>query len=840
MLGGLIAVPGGAAQAGQTSFTDVTTNPHRWSIKAVEDAGITAGCAPGLYCPSWSVTRAQMASFLARALSLPPRAHTFTDVSAKNNHSGAIGALAHAGITSGCAPGRFCPGDPVTRGQMATFLHRALQLEPGSVAAFSDVGPNHTHADGIGAIARAGITSGCAPDLYCPTTAVSRAQMATFLARGLDLDRGLEGCPAVGATTRERFGAAVRGMPLNSGAAIDDKLYLFSLDVSPSRILEYDTVTERVLRTIPVPNGTRTWATHVMDGVVYFGQWGTSGTETNLFRFDPARDEVEPVAHVPTRGEFWSLTSDDEGLLYAGTRHLGQVATIDPQTGEVGTLAFDQPEDVPDGQVTRLVHHDDRLYLGLGRDRPRLLVRHLDEDRGTEDITPEEVRDGIGGVYSLDVDEHFIAFGTQQDAARLVVIENGPEHEVVHLARFDDEPVISGTTIHGSTIYAAGNGSGSLYALDPDTGEVSWLDTPIANAPTRDLLPANGHLHGISGAGAVWEHDPSARTSVVRDVTKIGADAEALLPQSLSVGPQEALVGVNNAAFLRSVLDPSRTWRTFLPGEPKAGVDVGDDHYVVNYPHATLWRVPSDGAPTLAADWTDVFNRPRHIHHDAANGRLLITARPGFSAEPRGALITFDLSTRTFEVFADPLTARSGDEVDDVPDDPTEPPSEEPPSSIPLERAASYGSWAIVGGDSANATVAAIDDDGAVVWRVDAATDRGRVTGLAVAQETVYGLTRQGWLFALDARSGAAVQPPVRVLSGNSGGELLWKAGALYAVNANTLVAVDPVTYRVHTVATGLGAETFNAPVLRTDADCRLYVLRGRDLERISHDLWTR
>jgi hypothetical protein len=38
-----------------------------------------------------------------------------------------IGRLATAGITRGCNPPDntiFCPGDPVTRGQMVAFLHR--------------------------------------------------------------------------------------------------------------------------------------------------------------------------------------------------------------------------------------------------------------------------------------------------------------------------------------------------------------------------------------------------------------------------------------------------------------------------------------------------------------------------------------------------------------------------------------------------------------------------------------------------------------------------------------------------------------------------------------------
>jgi hypothetical protein len=71
-----------------------------------------------------------MAAFLVRALGLP--AYTgpdrFSDDDG-NVFEGAIERLAQAGITLGCNPpanDRFCPDDPVNRGQMAAFLRRAL------------------------------------------------------------------------------------------------------------------------------------------------------------------------------------------------------------------------------------------------------------------------------------------------------------------------------------------------------------------------------------------------------------------------------------------------------------------------------------------------------------------------------------------------------------------------------------------------------------------------------------------------------------------------------------------------------------------------------------------
>ena len=108
-----------------------------------------------------------------------------------STHAAGIDTLAAAGITVGCAtePLRYCPHSPVTRAQMATFLTRALGLAPAAPAGFADVDPDSTHAAGIDALAAAGITVGCAtePLRYCPHSPVTRAQMATFLTRALSL-----------------------------------------------------------------------------------------------------------------------------------------------------------------------------------------------------------------------------------------------------------------------------------------------------------------------------------------------------------------------------------------------------------------------------------------------------------------------------------------------------------------------------------------------------------------------------------------------------------------------------------------------------------------------------
>jgi hypothetical protein len=165
-------------------FTDLTSM-FSTEIDWLRNRGITLGCATDSFCPDDIVTRAQMAMFLARALGLDTdRAAGFEDVD--GIHAGPITAIATAGITQGCDPEgrRFCPNAPVTRAQMASFLARALALSGSTEDAFSD-DSGSPHESNINAIRAAGITEGCTPDriLFCPNDVVKRGQMAAFMFR---------------------------------------------------------------------------------------------------------------------------------------------------------------------------------------------------------------------------------------------------------------------------------------------------------------------------------------------------------------------------------------------------------------------------------------------------------------------------------------------------------------------------------------------------------------------------------------------------------------------------------------------------------------------------------
>ncbi len=174
------------------SFRDTGITVHRGNISKLAHAGITKGCNPplnDLFCPDDSVTRGQMAAFLVRALGLPRTDLDQFDDDDGSVFEADINALAASGITRGCSARGFCPNRYVTRGEMAAFLDRALKLEATTPDWFVD--DNDSIFEGsIDRLAAAGITAGCNPPAntsYCPHARVTRGQMASFLSRALDL-----------------------------------------------------------------------------------------------------------------------------------------------------------------------------------------------------------------------------------------------------------------------------------------------------------------------------------------------------------------------------------------------------------------------------------------------------------------------------------------------------------------------------------------------------------------------------------------------------------------------------------------------------------------------------
>ncbi len=176
-------------------FTDDNGHPLENGIEAIATAGITFGCNPpanNRYCPDDTMTRAQAAAFVARALNLPESDDDFFDDDNGHALEGAINRLAEAEITLGCNPPantRFCPNRGLTRAEFAAFLARAYDLPETSSDRFVD-DDGHVLEGAINRVAVQGWTFGCNPptnNRYCPDDRLTRAQSAGFVRRALEL-----------------------------------------------------------------------------------------------------------------------------------------------------------------------------------------------------------------------------------------------------------------------------------------------------------------------------------------------------------------------------------------------------------------------------------------------------------------------------------------------------------------------------------------------------------------------------------------------------------------------------------------------------------------------------
>ncbi len=175
------------AEAGPGGFFDVEAGRYySTAIAWLAETGITTGTGPGEFSPHDPVTRGQMATFLWRYNGTPGGSPVapFTDVDRGRYYATAIDWLFSEGITTGTSSTEFSPEDPVTRGQMATFLWRHEGKKGGSPpSGFSDVSTSRYYSPAVDWLLDRGITTGTSATEYSPEDPVTRAQMATFLWR---------------------------------------------------------------------------------------------------------------------------------------------------------------------------------------------------------------------------------------------------------------------------------------------------------------------------------------------------------------------------------------------------------------------------------------------------------------------------------------------------------------------------------------------------------------------------------------------------------------------------------------------------------------------------------
>ena len=196
-----LRIHGGDEQRGDSPdsfFWDINASGsvHGWNLSLLATDGVldNTECGLDLICPGLAIERWVVALWLVRVLDgddpEPLGFNRFEDVHPGLQWAAHVERLAELGITTGCSrnPARYCPRNPVTRAQMASLLARAFDLQSDTPAGFVDVTPQSAHAASIDALAAAGITLGCSagPDRFCPDELVTRGQAASFVVRARD------------------------------------------------------------------------------------------------------------------------------------------------------------------------------------------------------------------------------------------------------------------------------------------------------------------------------------------------------------------------------------------------------------------------------------------------------------------------------------------------------------------------------------------------------------------------------------------------------------------------------------------------------------------------------
>lgn len=177
------------------TFLDDDGSTHEADIEAIAVLGITLGCNPPdntEFCPKDEVTRGQMAAFIRRALELPLASGDFFTDDDGSLFEDDINSITALGIGFGCSESSYCSDTPLRRDEMAELLNRAFGYAPSDIDWFGDDNGNRFETS-INAIGAVGVTRGCNPPDntdFCPDRAVTRQQMASFFVRALTLAGG--------------------------------------------------------------------------------------------------------------------------------------------------------------------------------------------------------------------------------------------------------------------------------------------------------------------------------------------------------------------------------------------------------------------------------------------------------------------------------------------------------------------------------------------------------------------------------------------------------------------------------------------------------------------------
>ena len=187
--------PGGDTPGGDTPgepseienpFIDVKEDDFFFDavLWAVQN-GITNGTTETTFEPNATCNRAQVVTFLYRVFGEPEVTGDmpFEDVASDSWYYKAVLWAVQNGITNGIDATHFGPDLDVTRGQVVTFMYRAVKASAPAESVFADVDEDAFYAAAVNWAAENGVTLGVGNNLFAPDDDCTRGQVVTFLFR---------------------------------------------------------------------------------------------------------------------------------------------------------------------------------------------------------------------------------------------------------------------------------------------------------------------------------------------------------------------------------------------------------------------------------------------------------------------------------------------------------------------------------------------------------------------------------------------------------------------------------------------------------------------------------
>ena len=122
-----VNVPGVTAPG--TTFSDIKNHANKAAIEELASRGIINGMSKDTFAPNKTMTRAEFAAIVTRALGLAAKdTKAFTDVPSSKWYAGYIGAANSSGIVNGVGGSKFNPDGTITRQEAAAMVARAAKL----------------------------------------------------------------------------------------------------------------------------------------------------------------------------------------------------------------------------------------------------------------------------------------------------------------------------------------------------------------------------------------------------------------------------------------------------------------------------------------------------------------------------------------------------------------------------------------------------------------------------------------------------------------------------------------------------------------------------------------